>query len=166
LWHLVEHREVVGHVCAIAGVGDRRCCRRPALRVELRLIQATGGQAKSSRRGNTERMRRTRMRHRGVSSSGGHVSAETLHCLMWMPILMISLTYSHRLVVGPTRHTWGCVLGEFYGVQNIPINYTSFGELFDYKTNVLNSCFSNMIASNLLTEGDPKFMLECQQLLD
>jgi hypothetical protein len=46
---------------------------------------------------------------------------------------------------------------EIYGVQEISINYTSFGELFDCATIVVNSCFLTMVA-NLLNDPDPKTM--------
>jgi hypothetical protein len=50
---------------------------------------------------------------------------------------------------------------EFYGVQEISINYTSSGELLDCSTIVVNSCFSTMIA-DLLNDPDPKTMIECK----
>jgi hypothetical protein len=50
---------------------------------------------------------------------------------------------------------------EFHGVQKISINYTSFRELFDRTTTVVNSCFSTMIA-DLLNDPDPKIMVECK----
>jgi hypothetical protein len=51
---------------------------------------------------------------------------------------------------------------EFHGVQEISINYTSFGELLDNTTTVVNSCFSTMVA-DLLNDPDPKIMAECKQ---
>jgi hypothetical protein len=54
---------------------------------------------------------------------------------------------------------------EFHGVQEISINYTSSGELFDHTTMVVNSCFSIMIA-DLLNDPDPKTMVECKQCSD
>jgi hypothetical protein len=51
---------------------------------------------------------------------------------------------------------------EFYGVQEISINYISSGELLDYTTTIVNSCFSTMIA-DLLNDLDPKTMAECKQ---
>jgi hypothetical protein len=56
-------------------------------------------------------------------------------------------------------------LDEFYGVQEISINYTSFRELFDCTTTVVNSCFLVMVA-DLLNDPDPKTMAECKQRLD
>jgi hypothetical protein len=46
---------------------------------------------------------------------------------------------------------------EIHGVQKISINYTSFGELFDRATTVVNSSFLTMVA-NLLNDPDPKTM--------
>jgi hypothetical protein len=50
---------------------------------------------------------------------------------------------------------------EFHGVQEISINYTSFGELFDHATMVVNSCFSTMVA-NLFNDPGPKTIAECK----
>jgi hypothetical protein len=54
---------------------------------------------------------------------------------------------------------------EFHGVQEISINYTSFRELLDRTTMVVNSCFSTMVA-DLLNDPDPKTMAECKQRSD
>jgi hypothetical protein len=51
---------------------------------------------------------------------------------------------------------------EIHGVQEISINYTSFEELFDCTTMVVNSCFSTMVA-DLLNDPNPKTMAECKQ---
>jgi hypothetical protein len=51
---------------------------------------------------------------------------------------------------------------DFNGVQEIPINYTSSGKLYDCKNTVVNSCFSLIIVDNLLSNTDPKSMVECQ----
>jgi hypothetical protein len=51
---------------------------------------------------------------------------------------------------------------EFHGVQEISINYTSFGELLDRTTTVVNSCFSNMVA-DLLNDHEPKTIVERKQ---
>jgi hypothetical protein len=48
---------------------------------------------------------------------------------------------------------------EFHEVQEISINYTSFGELFNRTMTVVNSCFSTMVA-DLLNDPDPKNMVE------
>jgi hypothetical protein len=53
-------------------------------------------------------------------------------------------------------------LEEFHGVQEISINYTRSGKLYDRKNMVANSCFSSIIAGNLLSDPDPKSMAECQ----
>jgi hypothetical protein len=54
---------------------------------------------------------------------------------------------------------------EFHGVQEISINYSSFGELLDRTTTFVNSCFSTMVAE-LLNDPDPKTMVECKQRSD
>jgi hypothetical protein len=69
---------------------------------------------------------------------------------------------------GGSEDTDSLVLGnhdEFHGVQDISINYTSYGELFDCHTTVLNSCFSTMVA-DLLNDPDPKTMTEYEQYSD
>jgi hypothetical protein len=52
--------------------------------------------------------------------------------------------------------------GEFHGMQEISINYTSSGELLDRTTMVANSCFSTMVA-DLLNDPNPKTMAVCKQ---
>jgi hypothetical protein len=54
---------------------------------------------------------------------------------------------------------------EFHKVQKNFINYTSFGELLDHTTMVVNSCFSTMVA-DLLNDPEPKTMVECKQRSD
>jgi hypothetical protein len=69
---------------------------------------------------------------------------------------------------GGSKDPDSLVLGnhdEFHGVQEISINYTSFGELFDHTTTVVNSCFSTMVVG-LLNDLDPKTMAECKQRSD
>jgi hypothetical protein len=70
--------------------------------------------------------------------------------------------------VGGSEDSDSLVLGnhdEFHGMQEISINYTSFRELFDRTTTVVNSCFSTMVA-DLLNDPDPKTMTECKQRSD
>jgi hypothetical protein len=54
---------------------------------------------------------------------------------------------------------------EFYGEQEIFINYTSSTELFDRITMVVNSCFSTMVA-DLINDPGPKTIVECKQCSD
>jgi hypothetical protein len=51
--------------------------------------------------------------------------------------------------------------GDFHGVQEISVNYTSSEELLDCITMVVNSCFLTMIA-DLLNDLEPKTMVECK----
>jgi hypothetical protein len=70
--------------------------------------------------------------------------------------------------VGRSEDPDSLILGnhdEIHGVQEISINYTSFRELFDHTTMVVNSYFSTMVAS-LLNNPDPKITAECKQRLD
>jgi hypothetical protein len=70
--------------------------------------------------------------------------------------------------VGGSEDPDSLVLGnydEIHGVQEISINYTSSGELFDCTTMVVNSCFSTMVA-DLLNVPDPKTMVEYKQRSD
>jgi hypothetical protein len=69
---------------------------------------------------------------------------------------------------GGSKDPDSLVLGnhdEIHGVQEISINYTSFGELFDHTTTVVNSCFSTMVV-DLLNDLDPKTVAECKQRSD
>jgi hypothetical protein len=52
-------------------------------------------------------------------------------------------------------------LDEFYGVQEISVNYTSSEELLDRITTVVNSCFLTIVA-DLLNDLEPKTMVECK----
>jgi hypothetical protein len=70
--------------------------------------------------------------------------------------------------VGGSEDPDSLVLGnydEIHRVQEISINYTSSGELFDRTTMVVNSCFSTMVA-DLLNVPDPKTMVEYKQRSD
>jgi hypothetical protein len=49
------------------------------------------------------------------------------------------------------------------GIQEIFINYTSSGEVYDRSTIVVNPCFSTIIAKNFLADLDPKTMAECKR---
>jgi hypothetical protein len=48
------------------------------------------------------------------------------------------------------------------GIQEICINYTSSGEVYDCSTTIVNSCFSIVIAENFLADPDTKIMVECK----
>jgi hypothetical protein len=52
------------------------------------------------------------------------------------------------------------------GIQEIFINYTSFREVYDRSTTIVNPCFSIIIAENFLTDPDPKIMAECKRRSD
>jgi hypothetical protein len=54
---------------------------------------------------------------------------------------------------------------KFHGVQEISIDYTSFGELLDRTTTVVNSCFSTMVV-DLINDPNPKTMAMCKQFSD
>jgi hypothetical protein len=59
---------------------------------------------------------------------------------------------------GESKDPGSLILGnqyEFHRVQEISINYTSFGEF----SRIGKSCFSTMVA-NLLNDPDPKTMAE------
>jgi hypothetical protein len=48
------------------------------------------------------------------------------------------------------------------GMQEISINYTSFEEVYDRSTTIVNPYFSTVIAENFLADPDPKTMEECK----
>jgi hypothetical protein len=49
------------------------------------------------------------------------------------------------------------------GIQEISINYTSSGEVYDRSTTIVNPCFSTIIDENFLANLDPKTMAECKR---
>jgi hypothetical protein len=52
------------------------------------------------------------------------------------------------------------------GIQESSINYTSFGEVYDRNTIIVNSCFSTIIAESVIADPDPKTMAECKSRSD
>jgi hypothetical protein len=48
-------------------------------------------------------------------------------------------------------------------IEEISINYTSYGEVYDRCTTIANLCFSTVIAKNFLNDPDPKTMVECKK---
>jgi hypothetical protein len=52
------------------------------------------------------------------------------------------------------------------GIQEIFINYTSSGEVYDRNTTIVNPCFSTIITKNFLVDPDPKTMTECKRCSD
>ena len=55
---------------------------------------------------------------------------------------------------------------ELHGMQEISINCTGSGKLCDHKNMVVNSCFSSIITSNLLSDPDSKSTSKRQQRSD
>jgi hypothetical protein len=51
-------------------------------------------------------------------------------------------------------------------IQEISINYTSSGEVYDYSITIVNTCFSTIIAENILVDLDPNTMAECKRRLN
>jgi hypothetical protein len=45
------------------------------------------------------------------------------------------------------------------GIQEIFINYTSFGEVYDHSTKIVNSFFSTIIVEKVFADTDPKTMI-------
>jgi hypothetical protein len=52
------------------------------------------------------------------------------------------------------------------GIQEIFINYTSFGEVYDHSTKIVNSFFSTIIVEKVFADTDPKTMIECKRRSD
>jgi hypothetical protein len=48
------------------------------------------------------------------------------------------------------------------GIQEISINYTSSGEVYDCSTTIANLCFSTVNAENFLSDLDPKTITKCK----
>jgi hypothetical protein len=55
---------------------------------------------------------------------------------------------------------------ESNGIEEISINYTSSGEVYDRSTTIVNLSFSTIIAESVLVDLDPKTMAECKRRLD
>jgi hypothetical protein len=51
-------------------------------------------------------------------------------------------------------------------IQEISINYINSGEIFDRKTTIIDTYFSEQIGYNLLNDPDPKTMAECRKRSD
>jgi hypothetical protein len=52
------------------------------------------------------------------------------------------------------------------GIEEISINYTSSGKVYDRNTTITDLCFSTIIAKNFLNDLDHKTMTECKKRLD
>jgi hypothetical protein len=48
------------------------------------------------------------------------------------------------------------------GIQEISINYTNSGEVYDRSTIIINLCFSTIIVENFLADSDPNTMAGCK----
>jgi hypothetical protein len=55
---------------------------------------------------------------------------------------------------------------ESNGIEEISINYTSSGEVYDRSTTIVNSSFSTIIAESVLANPDPKTMAEFKKYSD
>jgi protein associated with RNAse G/E len=55
---------------------------------------------------------------------------------------------------------------ESNGIEEISINYTSSGEVYNCSTTIVNSSFSTIIAESVPADLDPKTMVECKRLSD
>jgi hypothetical protein len=49
------------------------------------------------------------------------------------------------------------------GIQEISINYTSSGEVYDRSSTIVNPSFSTIIAEHVFVDLDPKTMSECKR---
>jgi hypothetical protein len=52
------------------------------------------------------------------------------------------------------------------GIEEISINYTSSGKVYDRNTTIADLCFSTIIAKKILNDPDPKTMTECKKCSD
>jgi hypothetical protein len=52
------------------------------------------------------------------------------------------------------------------GIQEISTNYTSFKEVYDCGTTIVNPCFSTIIAKNVIADPDSNTMAECKRHSD
>jgi hypothetical protein len=51
-------------------------------------------------------------------------------------------------------------------IEEISINYTSSGKVYDRNTTIADLCFSTIIAKKILNDPDPKTMTECKKCSD
>jgi hypothetical protein len=67
---------------------------------------------------------------------------------------------------GTSENSDTLILGnhESNEIEEISINYTSSGEVYDHTTTIVNSSFSTIIAESVLADPDPKTMTECKKL--
>jgi hypothetical protein len=49
------------------------------------------------------------------------------------------------------------------GIEEISINYTSSGKVYDCNTTIADLCFSTIITKSFLNDPDPKTMAECKK---
>jgi hypothetical protein len=52
------------------------------------------------------------------------------------------------------------------GIEEISINYTSSGKVYDRNTTIADLYFSTIIAKNFLNDPDTKTVAECKKRLD
>jgi hypothetical protein len=52
------------------------------------------------------------------------------------------------------------------GIEEISINYTSSGKVYDRNTTIVDLCFSTIIDECFLNDPDPKTMAECKKRSD
>jgi hypothetical protein len=50
-------------------------------------------------------------------------------------------------------------------IEEISINYTSSGKLYDRNTTIVDLCFSTIIAESFLNDPDSKTLVECKKTL-
>jgi hypothetical protein len=55
---------------------------------------------------------------------------------------------------------------ESNGIEEISINYTSSGEVYNCSTTIVNSSFSTIIAESVFADLDPETMVECKRYSD
>jgi hypothetical protein len=52
------------------------------------------------------------------------------------------------------------------GIEEISINYTSSGKVYDHNTTIADLCFSTIIIESFLNDPDTKTMAECKKHSD
>jgi hypothetical protein len=52
------------------------------------------------------------------------------------------------------------------GIEEISINYTSSGKVYDHNTTIADLCFSTIIVESFLNDPDPKTTAECKKHSD
>jgi hypothetical protein len=116
----------------------------------------------------SKRPRKEKMRHLQNTLNVSQPVVDTHLVDINMPQSSIQACYINENA-STSKNSDTLVLGnheESNGIEEISISYTSFGEVYDPSTTIVNSSFSTIIAESVLVDPDPKTMAECKKRSD